>query len=77
MLRKLLRSLIGWNEMESRLDIQEAGLRVVVTRSEEQGRRIDLIAYKRSAAPQRDPDLDWEAQQVAFLNDPENFKEVN
>lgn len=84
MIRKWLRSLIGWDEMGARLDLSDARLTVVVTRAdgqdsalEAQRKRIDLIAYRRDIAPQRRDELDWEAQQAAFLNDPENFKEEN
>ena len=84
MIRKWLRSLIGWDEMEARLDLSDARLTVVVTRAdgqdsalEAQRKRIDLIAYRRDIAHVPDPVLDWEAQQAAFLNNPENFKEVN
>jgi hypothetical protein len=76
-LRKWLRALIGWDEPDSRLDLFESRLTVLVNRADDQDKRIDLIAYKRAIAPQRQADLDWEAQQQAFLNNPENYKEVN
>lgn len=79
-IKKWLRALIGWDEtqeLRSRLDLVDSRLAVIVQRADDQQRRIDLIMHRRETAPQRTIDLDWEAQQVAFLNNPENFKEVN
>jgi hypothetical protein len=84
MIRKWLRRMIGWNEMQARLDLSDVRLTVVVTRANEQDsaieaqrKRIDVIAYRRDIAHVPDPVLDWEAQQQAFLSNPDNFKEVN
>ena len=39
---------------------------------------LEALNYKRNiAAGKPQPILDWEAQQTAFLNNPENFKEEN
>jgi hypothetical protein len=63
--------------MQARLDLSDSRLTVLVQRADDQQKRIDVIAYKRSIAPLKIEELDWEAQQQAFLNNPENFKEVN
>ncbi len=46
-------------------------------RIEGQENRIIRLQRRADTQPPRTSDLDWEAQQVAFLNDPENFKEGN
>ena len=76
-LRDRIRKLIGWDEMQKRLDLSDSRLAVLVDRADAQDKRIALISYKRSIEPVKQVDLDWEAQQQAFLNNPENFKEVN
>lgn len=76
-LRDRIRKLIGWDEMQKRLDLSDSRLAVLVDRADAQDKRIALISYKRSIEPVKQVDLDWEAQQQAFLNDPANFKEEN
>ena len=77
MIRRWIRALIGWDEIESHLKAQDSRLAVLVDRSDDHDRRIRMIVYKRAIAPAKQADLDWEAQQQAFLNNPDNFKEVN
>jgi len=84
MFRRWLRKMIGWDELEARMDLKDSVLAVLVERSSthdvdiaDQKRRIDLIAYRRDLAPKRTPELDWEAQQAEFYSNPDNFKEVN
>lgn len=39
---------------------------------------LDTQTYRRNIAPAKpSPILDWEAQQAAFLSNPDNFKEEN
>jgi hypothetical protein len=76
-LRDRIRKLIGWDEMQKRLDLSDSRLAVLVDRADAQDKRIALISYKRSIEPVKQVDFDWEAQQQAFLNNPENFKEEN
>lgn len=76
-LRERLRKLIGWDEMRERLDLTDSRLVVLVERVDAQDRRIDLVAYKRAIKPLAEPAMDWEALQVEFANNPENFKEAN
>jgi hypothetical protein len=81
MIRKWLRRMIGLDAMEARLNLADSRLTIFISRAdgmlEAQRKRIDLIAYRRDIAHVPDPVLDWEAQQAAFLNNPENFKEEN
>jgi len=77
MIRRWLRALLGWDEIESHLGAQGSRLAVLVDRVDDHERRIQVVAYKRASAPAKQSDLDWEAQQQAFLNNPDNFKEVN
>ncbi len=76
-IRAWLRKMIGWDEMRTRLDLTDSRLVVLVGRVDEQDKRIDLVAYKRATKPLAEPTMDWEALQVEFANNPENFKEVN
>ena len=76
-LRDRLRKLIGWDEMQASVDLSDSRLTILMQQVDDQKKRIDLIAYKRAIAPLKYEELDWEAQQVAFLSNPENFKEVN
>ena len=69
-LRDRIRKLIGWDEMQKRLDLSDSRLAVLVDRADAQDKRIALISYKRSIEPVKQVDLDWEAQQQAFLNNP-------
>lgn len=77
MIREWLRRLIGWDEVDSRFMDEECRVAVLIERVDENERRIQLVAYKHAIAPTRQSNLDWEAQQQEFLNNPENFKEMN
>lgn len=81
MIRKWLRRMIGLDAMEARLNLADSRLTIFISRAdgmlEAQSKRIDIISHKRDIAPQRRDELDWEAQQIAFLGNPENFKEEN
>ena len=84
MIRKWLRRMIGWDEMEAHLNLADSRLTIVISRAdradgmlETQSKRIDLITYRRDIAHVPEPVLDWEAQQQAFLENQDNFKEVN
>lgn len=88
MIRKWLRRMIGLDAMEAcinlaeaRLNLEDSRLTIFINRTdgmlEAQSKRIDIISHKRDIAPQRRDELDWEAQQIAFLGNPDNFKEVD
>ena len=82
-LRDWLRKAIGWDEMKDRLDLKDAALTVLVERVAaqdvelgDQRRRIDILMRRRDTAAVAQIPQDWEAEQIAFLNNPKNFEEV-
>ena len=91
MIRRWLRALIGWDEVEEHDSAQDDTLAVLASEALEQKNliksafdrieghesRISRLQRQRDTAPPRISELDWEAQQTAFLCNPENFKEQN
>lgn len=76
-LRLWIRRVLELDVLAGTIQEEKVRLGIVISRLDDQSKRIDLIAYKRDTAPVRQPDLDWEAQQIAFLNNPANYDEVN
>ena len=84
MIRRWLRALIGWEEMvksvadnDERLDAETRRVLGLFDRIESHETRLCKLQRRADTAPAKMVDLDWEAQQQAFLSNPENFKEQN
>ena len=84
MIRRWLRTLIGWEEMvkavadnNERLDAETRRVLDLFDRIEAHETRLLKLQRRADTAPAKLVDLDWEAQQQAFLSNPENFKEQN
>ena len=84
MIRRWLRALIGWEEFEenrkaSHLRFSELQRRIdtLNDRLEAHETRLCKLQRRADTAPAKLVDLDWEAQQQAFLSNPDNFKEQN
>jgi hypothetical protein len=82
-IKKWLRALIGWGELSQAVRDNDAktadntrSIKALDERIEGHESRL-LRLQRRADSASAHITVDWEAQQIAFLSDPANFKEEN
>lgn len=78
MIRKLLRALIGWEDVGKALTAQAEYCKSLEALIQAQGKEIQALKHmreQREAKRQHSQIADWEQQLAEFAANPENFKE--
>lgn len=78
MIRKWLRSLIGWEDVGKVLTAQADYCKSLEALIQAQGNEIQALKYmreQREAKRQHSQIVDWEQQLAEYAANPENFKE--